>query len=310
MTGTGYDIIGDIHGHGSALIALLEYLGYRHSATGFQHATRQVIFLGDFIDRGEDLKEHRLVLDTVMPMVRNGHALAVMGNHEFNALAFHTEVEGRPLRSHTDKNVNQHRAFLNEYQHDPVARAEVLNFFYELPLWLEVDGLRAIHACWHTKHVEIAGQWLEGARLTPQLLPMAATKGTVLFDSIEVLLKGFEVKLPDGIDFPDKDGHLRNAVRIRWWERSARTLGEVVQPPTTNIAHAALLPIPEEVPLYAVDAPPCFIGHYWLKGKPAVCASNVACLDYSVAKAGQLVAYRWSGEQVLVNEHFTYVKKQ
>ena len=89
-----YDIIGDIHGHADELIKLLEHLGYQNSTSGYKHEKRKVIFLGDFIDRGEHLKQHKKLLEVVMTMVNNGHALAVMGNHEFNALAFHTLHEG------------------------------------------------------------------------------------------------------------------------------------------------------------------------------------------------------------------------
>lgn len=304
---TGYDIIGDIHGHGSALIALLEHLGYRKCKTGFAHPVRKVVFLGDFIDGGEALREHQLVLDTVIPMIRNGHALAVMGNHEFNALAFHTEFGGAPLRPHTDKNLKQHQAFLNEYEADPIAKAEVLAFFYELPLWLDLDGLRVIHACWHPEHLRTARQLLPNDRLHPGILREAAAEGSALFVAIETLLKGYEAPLPKKVWFKDKGGHIRNAVRVGWWNREARLLGEVVQPPDTDIKHAAQQPIPDDIPRYPADEPPCFIGHYWMTGRPVPLTSNVACLDYSVAKGGKLVAYRWRGEQVLDADHFSYL---
>ena len=86
-----YDVIGDIHGHGTILIKLLNRLGYKGYGKGYCHNSRKVIFLGDFIDRGEELAEHKLVLNTVMKMVGEGYAYAVMGNHEFNAIAFHTK---------------------------------------------------------------------------------------------------------------------------------------------------------------------------------------------------------------------------
>ena len=81
----------------------------------FEHPSRKAIFLGDFIDRGIN---QAAVLDIVMPMVANGAALAVMGNHEFNALAFHTLHPSRPstwLRERNNKNISQHLAFLNDY---------------------------------------------------------------------------------------------------------------------------------------------------------------------------------------------------
>ena len=127
---------------------LLQHLGYIEDDLGFKHPSRKVIFLGDFIDRGEKLVEHKQLLFLVMKMVRSGNALAVMGNHEFNALAYHTYVNGRPLRAHTSKNTKQHQAFLNEFENDPVTKKEVLEFFEGLPIWLDLEGLRVVHACW------------------------------------------------------------------------------------------------------------------------------------------------------------------
>jgi hypothetical protein len=83
-----YDLIGDIHGHADELVQLLEALGYRKHGRTYVHPERKVIFLGDFIDRGPKIRE---VLEIVRPMVEQGNALAVMGNHELNALAYHTE---------------------------------------------------------------------------------------------------------------------------------------------------------------------------------------------------------------------------
>ena len=90
---TGYDVIGDIHGHGDELLALLEKLGYHHDGASYTHENRQVLFLGDFVDRGE---QQKLVLDTVMAMCNSGSARAIMGNHEFNALAYHNEDPQNP----------------------------------------------------------------------------------------------------------------------------------------------------------------------------------------------------------------------
>jgi hypothetical protein len=59
---------------------------------------------------------------------------------------------------------------------------------------------------------------------------------------------------------------------------------------------------------YSHEAPPVFLGHYWMQGEPAPLARNIACLDYSVAEpGGRLTAYRWDGEQVLEKERFVWV---
>ena len=302
-----YDIIGDIHGHGDELVKLLINLGYNNSANGYYHKSRKVIFLGDFIDRGEELVQHKQVLNIVMDMVKNKNALAVMGNHEFNALAYHTKHNGRFLRPHTNRNSAQHRAFLNEFPGESEEKSAVLDFFYTLPLWLEVDGLRVIHACWDEKHISVIRALLPSIRLDKETLIEASIKGTKACQAIEVLLKGFEYELPKGVSFHDPGGTQRTAARLQWWKRDATHLGEVVLPNGLNIGAAASLPLPKGTPVYGKDEPPCFVGHYWLNGEPAPLADNIACLDYSVAKHGKLVAYRWDGEQVLEQSKFSYV---
>jgi hypothetical protein len=304
-TVSGYDLIGDIHGHADELIKLLKHLGYKETASGYYHVDRKVIFVGDFIDRGERLRQHRQLLNIVMTMIASGHALAVMGNHEFNALAFHTRHNGAYLRPHTRKNIAQHQAFLNEFESATELKQQVLDFFYTLPLWLELDGLRVIHACWHDDHIATLRRLAPDCRLTRELLIEASTRGSLAYRAIETLLKGVEVDLPGAI-FTDKDGHERSTIRIQWWNSEARTLGEIALPFGIDMGAAAELPVPEYLHQYDRNQLPCFIGHYWLDGEPAPLTENIACLDYSVAQQGKLVAYRWSGEQLLVKENFTH----
>src|SRR6202008_3839311 len=87
---TGYDIIGDVHGCATHLTDLLDALGYRENDwTGaYRHPQRQAIFVGDLIDRGG---EQLRVLEIVKRMVDSGSAQIVMGNHEFNAIAYSIE---------------------------------------------------------------------------------------------------------------------------------------------------------------------------------------------------------------------------
>lgn len=70
-----FDIIGDIHGCLPELNALLERL----------QPERQVIFLGDLVDRGPDSVG---VLRKVMQMVGEGKALCVPGNHDTKLLRY------------------------------------------------------------------------------------------------------------------------------------------------------------------------------------------------------------------------------
>jgi len=53
---------------------------------------------------------------------------------------------------------------------------------------------------------------------------------------------------------------------------------------------------------------PVFVGHYWLTGTPELLSNKVACVDYSVAKGGKLVAYRWDGEPTLDERKLHWVR--
>ena len=84
-----FDIIGDIHGHADKLEELLNNLGYLKLQEVYMHPNnRKVVFLGDYIDRGPKIRE---TLHIVKNMCDGGHAVAIMGNHEFNAICFHTK---------------------------------------------------------------------------------------------------------------------------------------------------------------------------------------------------------------------------
>jgi hypothetical protein len=304
-----YDIIGDIHGCSQTLIKLLSRLGYIQDRSGiYHHSDRQVIFLGDFIDRGPSQRE---VIATVRTMIESGYALSVMGNHEYNAIAYATinEVTGTHLRPHTDKNKNQHAAFLAAYEDDQPAYEDVITWFRTLPLWLDLGEIRVVHACWDRKHIEKIEQYQNGsALLGDQLLHASCHVDNWQFDAVETLLKGREVPLPENHFFHDKDGHIRRHIRIRWWDRFAKTYKEAFLGPDTALAHIPDDKIAGEYSIdYAHHKPPVFLGHYWMQGEPELLAPNIACTDYSVAKpGGKLVAYRWDGESILDNNKFVW----
>ena len=62
--------------------------------------------------------------------------------------------------------------------------------------------------------------------------------------------------------------------------------------------------LPPELVIRSTPGTPVFIGHYWLSGTPQPLAANIACMDYSAARNGPLVAYRWDGETVLDKARF------
>ena len=306
-----YDLIGDIHGHADALVRLLDALGYRKSRGVFGHPERQVIFLGDFIDRGPQIRE---ALEIVRPMIDERKALAVMGNHELNALAYHTEAPDSPgehLRPHTPKNVKQHRRTVEQLK--PAEVAEYLAWFRTLPMWLDLDGLRVVHACWDEQAVATVSAALDGrGGLTTAFLHSACKKSGALFAPVEVVLKGKEAALPEGVSFQDAEGSVRTEIRTRWYlSPRGQTYRTYALQADEVACDLELEPsVAEKAAPYPTTAKPVFFGHYWLLARrPEILAENVACLDYSLAKGGFLCAYRWNGEQKLSNDNFVCTTK-
>ncbi len=203
----GYDIIGDIHGHAGKLTALLRKLGYRHHLGAWRHLDRSAIFVGDLIDRGPGQLE---TIRIVREMLDAGTAQSVMGNHEFNAIAWYMPdpaCDGAHLRRRDPENRKQHQAFLDEAEGNPHLHTELVRWFLTLPLWLDLPGLRVVHACWHPGYMaEIAPHLNPGQLLDPVLVVAGSRPGSMEFRPIEGLTKGLEIALPPGHTFQDKGG--------------------------------------------------------------------------------------------------------
>lgn len=304
-----YDIIGDIHGHAEKLRTLLHKLGYRERSGAWQHPDRAAIFVGDFIDRGPHQLE---TVNIVRRMVDGGHALAVMGNHEFNAIAWYMKdpvQEGEYLRPHSgevgEKNRRQHAGFLAEAEDTPEHR-KAIDWFLTLPLWLELPELRVVHACWHPGYMaDLAPALRPGNRLDEALVAAASRKGTTEYRAVEALLKGIEVRLPPGSSFRDKDGIDRHSARVRWWDPTAITYQQAALVPPGSDTHLTDEEIPHEARAGYANDKPVFFGHYWLNGEPQIQSPRVACVDYSAGKKAEpLVAYRFDGESELDSRKF------
>jgi hypothetical protein len=116
---------------------LLIKLEYTEVQGVFRHAERQMIFVGDFIDRGP---EQRQVLRIARAMCKAGTASAVLGNHEFNAIGWAT----------SDGNV-QHKEFPQQLGEGSADYLDTIQWFRDLPVWLEFSDFRVVHACWHDR---------------------------------------------------------------------------------------------------------------------------------------------------------------
>ena len=301
------DFIGDIHGHADKLTELLGKLGYTLENRVYRHPSRRVFFIGDFIDRGPQIRE---TLEIVRPMVERGAALAVMGNHEYNALCFHHEErEGGHLRKHLIINIIQHFETLRQFQNRQEEYEDYLEWFKTLPLYYESNDFRAVHACWDDGHVEFLRSVLKNDRLNETVLHQSVRVGSRMYHIFDETLKGKEILMPTGLTFTDKDGNERNEIRIKWWKnRVGSTYKEMSVLPIKNLPEENIvISDARQHNYYSETEKPVFFGHYWLTGAPRLLRENICCLDFSVAKHGHLAAYRFDGEKVLSNEKFVFV---
>jgi protein phosphatase len=134
-----YDVIGDVHGCFDELVALLEALGYAWIGAALTTPPgRQVVFVGDLVDRGPEVVA---VVRLARTALRSGAARSVRGNHD--------ERLARALGGDTVEDARSLQASLAQLAHLPAReRAQLGAFLAELPTRLELDGgrLLVVHA--------------------------------------------------------------------------------------------------------------------------------------------------------------------
>ena len=301
-----YDVIGDIHGHARKLDALLAKLGYvNRGGLWTPPQGRQTVFLGDLIDRGP---EQVLVVDRVRRMVEAGYARCIMGNHEFNAIGYvspRLDGSGEFLRKHSKINQDQHTEFLRQVGEGSALHRDLVRWFRTLPPALDLGGIRVVHAWWHQPYVEqVGGQWAADLPMSDDFLYRAYDSQNPEWQAMEGLTKGLEVSLPPGHSFFDHSGVERFNVRTKWWLSEGKSYRDVAILGEEQRHQLPDMALPEAFAPLPVSGSPVFVGHYWMTGTPSPQSSKVACLDYSAAKSGPLVAYRWMGENVIQPDGF------
>ena len=310
-----YDIIADIHGRFDKLAALMERLGYENNGSSFTPPTgHRALFLGDLIDTkpGHPYPGGvRSTLIAVKAMCDRGDALCLMGNHELNAVLFHTnDPSGLPLKDQSPRNQRTHQGTLDDFPDyaDPASewRTVWLPWLKGLPISLDLGGFRAVHACWHPAYLVL----LDGKSLTDDAFLLAcADKLKPEGEAIEAVLKGIEVPLPDGYFFTDHTGTKRSLFRARWWEAPADDIlcDQLVFPVCAQIGAVPVDPAARAMFCpYPTNDRPVFFGHYFKPANTPIQPErhNVACLDHSAATGGPLVAYQWRGETRIKPENY------
>jgi hypothetical protein len=216
------DIVADVHGEVDALYALLAVLGY--SETGIHPEGRRLIFLGDLIDRGPDSPA---VVELVSRYVEVQHAQCVLGNHELNILRGERKLGNAWFFGETES-LQKGSPVTPQNLADNRVRDMVIQFFATLPIALEREDLRIVHACWDGPMVERARKSGDALALYTQFkleIESRLTHSSTLDDvdrnlayqngnAVKVLTSGWEKKVAEPFEAA---GKVRLEARAPWW---------------------------------------------------------------------------------------------
>ncbi|HNW49957.1 MAG TPA: metallophosphoesterase [Prolixibacteraceae bacterium] len=302
-----YDIIGDIHGHYDLLVKMLKELGYTKTSVGYFCEGRKVIFTGDYINRGPEIRK---TIHLIREMVENGNALAILGNHELNAILYFTLPK---LGKSYVKEVAHLKLPLiktiEEYAKYPDELKDTIQWFRHLPIYLDLGSIRVVHGGWSDAHVETVQKFMNGEAKIKKSFLKEYIDDNKLNQAVNELVKGVEMRLPKDLILKDNKGISRRVFRIKWWEQAdGKTFKEM------SFGNRFKLPaytIPKEITPsieeYTNNLPPVFFGHYCLEKHDLIVKSNLCCVDRCVTRTQTLSAYRWEGETMLKQENLVHI---
>ncbi|WP_395733738.1 metallophosphoesterase [Prosthecobacter sp.] len=286
------DFIGDVHGEADLLFNLLIKLGYKRRRGAMFHPTRKAVLLGDIIDRGPNVRD---TLHLAKEMVDAGSAIILLGNHELNALQFHSchPITEQPLREHSEKHIRQHAATLRSFNNLDNELHQWLDWIAGFPFFITQSNMRAAHAFWDEEAIKAIEKFPKP--LNKAILTRIADPKTYEHKFSRLIVAGPSLPCSDQNSLKAK---------VYWWNDKNVVFTDDKLSPSSHSAYMGCRP--QLSPLYPENMPPLFIGHYRMALQTPIVPqmANLACLDYNAGAGGPLVAYRWSGEQKLIPANF------
>ena len=246
----------------------------------------------------------------VSAWVDAGRAHAIMGNHEFESLAWTLrDKRGQRLLDRTPETRAKMAQFLKVRKKDPMAYRRHLDFFGRLPLWLDMGEFRCVHACWDDKSIDYLEKKLgPEARVRKKDIRKAFTDGHKMQRATQTILSGPRLSLPKKArrNIARRTGKLRTEARMRWWAEDEADMARLAM--LRDATPRTLKGRSPKSRIAYTDDVPVFFGHYHLRQAPFITAPNAACLDFGAGSGRRLVAYRWSGESRLTPDKLVDVK--
>lgn len=289
------DFIGDIHGHYSKFIQLLDKLGYCYdsiSNTYVHPLDRKIVILGDFINVGMNNSE---VLSCLYNMNKKGSAYIISGNHEyFLALLYVKTIQNKNTLWYYIQ--RDYFPIYTEFVNKKELLYSYIEWLLELPIFIDFSKSKAIHAIWDEDEI----QFIKNHNSIKQMIDYISINPEFK-ERLNKLIMGITYKLKNNTNKPI-------FFRFKWWENSEFIpISQLFMHKTEQFP----LQIEEEINLESMKIKtthyPIFFGHYNLQGFPYLTNPTKCCLDFGGAKGGFLTAYRWNGEEVLDSNNIIYV---
>ncbi|MFW6290200.1 MAG: metallophosphoesterase [Mariniphaga sp.] len=300
-----YDIIGDVHGHAQLLKKMLNELGYKKTSSGYAHPERKAVFVGDFINRGPSIRK---VIRTIRTMVENGNAYTILGNHELNSIISYIKRKNNLFQQN---DISEFKT-IYEFRNFPEEWKDHVRWLRSLPLFLELDGIRVVHACWSDEAVEFVKQHIAPGKIKKEVFKQIyKSPDSEMAKNIWLLTKGIQFKLPGDLKIKNNKGTFPRSFRMRWWEYpQGKTFKELSFESKYEMPDYTVPPQIEPWSLpYPDDAPIVFFGHYCRHNGPFIVKPNVCCIDACINGSKTLMAYRWHGETALTETNLVRVGK-
>ncbi len=304
-----YDIIGDVHGEAFLLKKLLRELGYSKSGQGYFHPWRKAVFAGDFVNRGPEIPQ---TLKIIRQMTEQGSALAILGNHEINALLYHLKGEKKEsLLLPKGKRFQSVYQTVYQFRDNPGEWKAYRKWLRTLPLFLDLGDIRIVHACWKDSNISVIREKLPVGKIPKVVLRNLVTEyNSGLSQAILQTIRGVHHILPRDLRIYDQRHRHHRFYRIRWWQDpQGLTFQEWSFESKFRLpSYTIPIEIIPSVEPYPEDAPLLFFGHYCRGNGPFVVARNLCCVDGCVTGKRRLTAYRWDGESIPDEAKMIFVK--
>jgi serine/threonine protein phosphatase 1 len=144
-------IVGDIHGCLGPLKRLMDKIDWHPDAD-------RLIFLGDYLDRGENSKG---VVDFILELSKRSRLVeCLIGNHENIFLKFLTRGELQNFLANGGRTTLESYRLDGKRHSEPFIPPDHMDFFQNLLLWIELEDYYVVHAGFRPE-VEIEKQSLD-----------------------------------------------------------------------------------------------------------------------------------------------------